>query len=179
MLDGGDASRVDFDSLDNTCGASKNRITRASVDTIQEVRAYASSFSVEFGQAKDTSATKNSIPENISTGARSRRSGSINLAGRLADRWCAASYSFSAISKPSGSGSARRKRRLSQPGNFAQGPHPRCGTLRQSSPSAHLNGLAKAWGTERNSTSAIAPCTHWQRCMEPEGRSSTIHNFLR
>ena len=51
MLDGGDASRVDFDSLDNTYGASKNRITRASVDTIQEVRVYASSFSAEFGQA--------------------------------------------------------------------------------------------------------------------------------
>jgi len=51
LIDGGDASRVDFDSLDNTYGASRNRITRASVDAVQEFRVYASSFSAEFGQA--------------------------------------------------------------------------------------------------------------------------------
>ena len=51
LVDGGDASRVDFDSLDNTYGASKNRITRASVDTVQEFRVYASAFSAEFGNA--------------------------------------------------------------------------------------------------------------------------------
>ena len=51
LVDGGDASRVDFDSLDNTYGASKNRITRASVDTVLEFRVYASAFSAEFGNA--------------------------------------------------------------------------------------------------------------------------------
>ena len=50
LLDGADASRVDFDILDNTYGSSKGRITRASVDSIQEFRVYASSFSAEFGQ---------------------------------------------------------------------------------------------------------------------------------
>jgi hypothetical protein len=50
LLDGADASRVDFDILDNTYGASRNRITRASVDAVQEFRVYASSFSAEFGQ---------------------------------------------------------------------------------------------------------------------------------
>lgn len=51
LVDGADASRVDFDSLDNTYGASRNRITRASVDAVQEFRVYASSFSAEYGQA--------------------------------------------------------------------------------------------------------------------------------
>ena len=51
LIDGADASRVDFDSLDNTYGASRNRITRASVDAVQEFRVYATSFSAEFGQA--------------------------------------------------------------------------------------------------------------------------------
>jgi hypothetical protein len=51
LLDGADASRVDFDILDNTYGSSKGRITRASVDSIQEFRVYASSFSAEYGQA--------------------------------------------------------------------------------------------------------------------------------
>ncbi|MBI3210894.1 MAG: TonB-dependent receptor [Candidatus Solibacter usitatus] len=51
LMDGGDASRVDFDSLNNTYGASRNRITRASVDAVQEFRVYASSYSAEFGQA--------------------------------------------------------------------------------------------------------------------------------
>jgi hypothetical protein len=50
LLDGADASRVDFDILDNTYGSSKGRISRASVDSIQEFRVYASSFSAEFGQ---------------------------------------------------------------------------------------------------------------------------------
>ncbi|MBI1786650.1 MAG: TonB-dependent receptor [Acidobacteria bacterium] len=50
LLDGADASRVDFDILDNTYGSSKGRITRASVDSVQEFRVYASSFSAEFGQ---------------------------------------------------------------------------------------------------------------------------------
>jgi len=51
LLDGTDASRVDFDILDNTYGSSKGRITRASVDSIEEFRVYASSFSAEYGQA--------------------------------------------------------------------------------------------------------------------------------
>ena len=51
LLDGSDASRVDFDILDNTYGSSKGRITRASVDSIEEFRVYASSFSAEYGQA--------------------------------------------------------------------------------------------------------------------------------
>jgi len=51
LLDGSDASRVDFDILDNTYGSSKGRITRASVDSVQEFRVYASSFSAEYGQA--------------------------------------------------------------------------------------------------------------------------------
>ncbi|MEX2264334.1 MAG: carboxypeptidase regulatory-like domain-containing protein [Bryobacteraceae bacterium] len=51
LLDGADASRVDFDSVENTYGASRGRISRASVDSIQEFRVYASSFSAEFGQA--------------------------------------------------------------------------------------------------------------------------------
>ncbi len=51
LLDGSDASRVDFDILENTYGSSKGRITRASVDAVQEFRVYASSFSAEYGQA--------------------------------------------------------------------------------------------------------------------------------
>jgi hypothetical protein len=51
LLDGSDASRVDFDILDNTYGSSRGRITRASVDSIEEFRVYASSFSAEYGQA--------------------------------------------------------------------------------------------------------------------------------
>ena len=51
LLDGADASRVDFDIIDNTYGSSKGRINRASVDSVAEVRVYASSFSAEYGQA--------------------------------------------------------------------------------------------------------------------------------
>ncbi len=51
LLDGADASRVDFDILDNTYGSSRGRINRASIDSIQEFRVYATSFSAEYGQA--------------------------------------------------------------------------------------------------------------------------------
>ncbi|MGH9667879.1 MAG: carboxypeptidase regulatory-like domain-containing protein [Bryobacteraceae bacterium] len=51
LLDGSDASRVDFDILENTYGSSKGRITRASIDSVQEIRVYTSSFSAEYGQA--------------------------------------------------------------------------------------------------------------------------------
>lgn len=50
LLDGSDASRIDFDILDNTYGSSRGRITRSSVEAVQEFRVYASSFSAEFGQ---------------------------------------------------------------------------------------------------------------------------------
>ncbi len=50
LLDGGDASRIDFDILDNTYGSSKGRISRASAESIQEFRVYTNSFSAEFGQ---------------------------------------------------------------------------------------------------------------------------------
>jgi len=51
LLDGADASRVDFDILENTYGSSKGRITRASIDAVQEFRVYSTSFSAEYGQA--------------------------------------------------------------------------------------------------------------------------------
>ena len=50
LLDGGDASRVDFDILDNTYGSSKGRISRSSTEAIQEFRVYTNSYSAEFGQ---------------------------------------------------------------------------------------------------------------------------------
>ena len=50
LLDGGDASRIDFDILDNTYGSSKGRISRTSAEAIQEFRVYTNSFSAEFGQ---------------------------------------------------------------------------------------------------------------------------------
>ena len=52
LLDGSDASRVDFDILENTYGSSKGRITRASVDAVQEFRVYASSFSASRPSAR-------------------------------------------------------------------------------------------------------------------------------
>lgn len=51
LLDGADASRVDADDLNNTYGSSKGRISRASIDAVQEFRVYTNSFSAEFGQA--------------------------------------------------------------------------------------------------------------------------------
>jgi hypothetical protein len=51
LLDGADASRVDFDDLNNTYGSSRGRISRASIDAIQEFRVYTNSFSAEYGQA--------------------------------------------------------------------------------------------------------------------------------
>ncbi len=51
LMDGADASRVDFEDLNNTYGSSRGRISRASIDAIQEFRVYANSFSAEYGQA--------------------------------------------------------------------------------------------------------------------------------
>ncbi|MDQ2947134.1 MAG: TonB-dependent receptor, partial [Acidobacteriota bacterium] len=51
LLDGADASRVDMDILENTYGSSKGRVSRASIDSVQEIRVYTSSFSAEYGQA--------------------------------------------------------------------------------------------------------------------------------
>ncbi|MGH9629780.1 MAG: TonB-dependent receptor [Bryobacteraceae bacterium] len=51
LLDGTDASRVDFDDLNNTYGSSRGRISRASIDAIQEFRVYTNSFSAEYGEA--------------------------------------------------------------------------------------------------------------------------------
>lgn len=51
LLDGADASRVDADDLNNTYGSSRGRISRASIDAVQEFRVYTNSFSAEFGQA--------------------------------------------------------------------------------------------------------------------------------
>jgi len=51
LLDGADASRVDADDLNNTYGSSKGRISRASIDAVEEFRVYTNSFSAEYGQA--------------------------------------------------------------------------------------------------------------------------------
>jgi outer membrane receptor for ferrienterochelin and colicin len=51
LVDGADASRVDFDILENTYGSSRGRVSRASPDAIEEFRVQASSYSAEYGQA--------------------------------------------------------------------------------------------------------------------------------
>ncbi len=51
MLDGGDATRVDFSTLSNTYGNNKSRLSRASMESVQEFRVQSSSFSAEFGTA--------------------------------------------------------------------------------------------------------------------------------
>lgn len=51
LMDGADASRVDFEELNNNYGNSKGRIARASVDSVAEFRVYTNSFSAEYGQA--------------------------------------------------------------------------------------------------------------------------------
>lgn len=51
LLDGADASRVDSDSIDNSYSASQGRITRSSVDSVEEVRVNLNSFSAEYGNA--------------------------------------------------------------------------------------------------------------------------------
>src|SRR5215471_8523397 len=51
LVDGADASRVDFDILENTYGSSRGRVTRASPDAVEEFRVQASSYSAEYGQA--------------------------------------------------------------------------------------------------------------------------------
>ena len=49
LVDGADASRVDCECLDNTYGSSANRITRASVDDVEEFRFYDGTYPAEFG----------------------------------------------------------------------------------------------------------------------------------
>src|SRR5581483_5433547 len=51
LIDGADASRIDFDIVENDYGTAKARITRASMDAIEEVRMQTSSFSAEYGNA--------------------------------------------------------------------------------------------------------------------------------
>jgi Carboxypeptidase regulatory-like domain/TonB-dependent Receptor Plug Domain/TonB dependent receptor len=52
LLDGGDASRVDFDDVNNTYGSSAGRVSRASVDAVEEFRVYTDSYSAEYGQTQ-------------------------------------------------------------------------------------------------------------------------------
>lgn len=49
LVDGGDSGRVDDETLDNTYGASANRITHAGADAIQEFSISQNSFSAEYG----------------------------------------------------------------------------------------------------------------------------------
>src|SRR5260370_9244687 len=51
LVDGADASRVDFDILENTYGSSRGRVTRASPESGEEFRVQASSYSAEYWQA--------------------------------------------------------------------------------------------------------------------------------
>ena len=44
LLDGGDASRVDFDDLNNTYGSSAGRVSRESVDAVEEFRVYTDAY---------------------------------------------------------------------------------------------------------------------------------------
>jgi hypothetical protein len=51
LVDGADASRIDFDILDNDYGTSKGRITRAGMDGVEEVNVQAGSYSAEYGNS--------------------------------------------------------------------------------------------------------------------------------
>jgi len=51
LVDGADASRIDFDIIENDYGTAKGRITRAGVDAVEEVNVQTSSFSAEYGNA--------------------------------------------------------------------------------------------------------------------------------
>ena len=51
LVDGADASRIDYEILDNDYGTSKGRITRSGMDGVEEVSIQTSSFSAEYGNA--------------------------------------------------------------------------------------------------------------------------------
>jgi hypothetical protein len=49
LMDGADASRIDSTTLDNSTGFGQNRITRASIDDVEEVTVYQNMYSAEYG----------------------------------------------------------------------------------------------------------------------------------
>ena len=52
MLDGGDASRVDYDDVGNTYGSSAGRVSHASVDAGEEFPVYTDAYSAEHVQTQ-------------------------------------------------------------------------------------------------------------------------------
>ena len=51
LVDGADASRIDFDIGDNDYGTSKGRITREGMDAVEEVNVQSGSYSAEYGNS--------------------------------------------------------------------------------------------------------------------------------